>query len=153
MKKGRTKKILALTGYALAMGLLETAVVVYLRELYYPKNFLIKHLIDLVAMPVNVLKIELWREAATIIMLAAVGYLAFRHWILRIFAFLFVFSVWDLSYYLFLFIFIHWPPSLTTMYIYYLIPKPWMGPVWLPLLLFSIIGLYSFKKLMDINKS
>ena len=55
-------------------------------------------------------------------------------------AFLFAFSVWDLGYYLFLYLFLSWPSSLATTDVYFLIPWPWLGPVWIPLALFFVLG-------------
>ena len=131
------KKIAALAIYAIAMALVEAAVVVYLRELYYPLGFFIQSASDLEVIPLHILKVELWREVATILMLAAVGYLAFSAAKYRLLAFVFTFSIWDLAYYLFLYIFLRWPPSLGTLDVYFLIPWPWLGPIWLPLILFS----------------
>ena len=54
------------------MGLLECAVVVYLRELSFPNGF------DFPLKPIghNLAAVELWREVATIFMLVAVGWMA-----------------------------------------------------------------------------
>ncbi len=122
------------------MAMVEAAVVVYLRELYYPNGFLIWTAADLALMPRRILTVELWREAATIVMLAAVGYLAFRRATDKIYAFLFAFSVWDIAYYGFLYLFLRWPESLTTTDVYFLIPTPWIGPVWFPIILFTTLG-------------
>ena len=136
--------MIALAIYAVAMGLLEAAVVAYLRELYYPAGFFIRSAADLAVMPPGILSIELWREAATIVMLLAVSYLAYDSYKKRFLAFLWVFSIWDLAYYLFLYIFLRWPPSLSTIDVYFLIPWPWLGPVWFPLALFSVVASSAF---------
>lgn len=141
--KNNIKIIVALGVYAVAMALVEAAIVVYLRELYYPLGFFIQSAADLTVIPLHILKVELWREAATILMLAAVGYLAFSAARYRLTAFIFAFSLWDLAYYLFLYFFLSWPPSLKTLDVYFLIPWPWLGPVWLPLVLFSISAITS----------
>ncbi|MFY9462362.1 MAG: hypothetical protein WAP51_04130 [Candidatus Sungiibacteriota bacterium] len=138
------KKITALSIYAVAMALVEAAVVVYLRELYYPLGFFIRSAADLEVIPLHILNVELWREAATIFMLAAVSYLAFSAAKYRLLAFIFAFSLWDLAYYLFLYLFLRWPPGLMTLDVYFLIPWPWIGPVWLPLILFSFSAITSF---------
>ena len=57
--------------YAAAMALAEAAVVVYLRELYYPAGFFIQAAADLQVIPWKIFRVEIWREAATIVMLAA----------------------------------------------------------------------------------
>lgn len=135
--------VIALFVYAVAMALVEASAVVYLRELYYPGGFLIKSAADLEMMPANILKIEIWREAATLIMLATVGYLAFRKIKEKFLAFVFAFSVWDIFYYIFLYIFLGWPQSFKTIDVYFLIPRPWIGPVWFPLVLFIVLGAVS----------
>lgn len=136
--------------YAVAMAMVETAAVIYLRELYYPAGFLIKAVADMKNIPANILRVELWREAATIVMLAAVGFLAFHEWRKRFWAFILAFSVWDLAYYLFLYVFIGWPPAFTTIDAYFLIPWPWIGPVWFPVVLFGVLAFLSLKKLFKI---
>ena len=144
----KNKTIVALSIYAIAMAIVEAAVVIYLRELYYPAGFFINSAASLKIIPQKILRIELWREGATIIMIAAVAFIAFRDVRKKISAFFFIFSVWDLGYYLFLFLFSHWPSSLSTIDIYFLIPAPWIGPVWLPLILFIIVAAISLKSLL-----
>jgi hypothetical protein len=92
------KVIIWLTIFSIAMGLLETAVVIYLREIYYPTGFKF----PLVNIKKSVIEVELWRELATIIMLAAIGYLAGKTKAQRFVFFLFCFGVWDIFYYVFL---------------------------------------------------
>ncbi len=143
MAKDIFAKIIVIAVYAAAMAMVEAAVVVYLRELYYPLGFFIQSAADLEVIPLHILKVELWREAATILMLAAVGYLAFSAPKYRLLAFAFAFSLWDLAYYLFLYIFLRWPPALGTMDVYFLIPWPWIGPVWFPVTLFIVSAIAS----------
>jgi len=80
------------------------------------------------------LAIEIGREAATMIMLGAVALAVARNLHQWIAAFVIVFGVWDISFYGFLKLMIHWPDSLATWDILFLIPLPWVGPVWAPLL-------------------
>lgn len=126
------------------MALVEAAVVIYLRELYYPLEFFINSVQDLAVMPERILRVELWREVATIIMLAAVGFLFSSRLKKKILGFIWAFSIWDLFYYFFLYLFLKWPPSLLTADVYFLIPWPWIGPVWFPLILFSTLAVVSF---------
>jgi hypothetical protein len=72
------------------------------------------------------------REAATIVMLVVIAYLVGGTWIERGVFFLWTFAFWDLFYYLSLYILIKWPPKLTTIDVLFLIPKPWIAPVWFP---------------------
>jgi hypothetical protein len=120
-----------LTVFGAAMGLLEAAVVVYLRELYYPQGFLF----PIVVMPVRIAVVELMREAMTLVMLAAVSVIAERRAIERFFVFAYLFGVWDLTYYAGLKIVLGWPESIWTWDILFLIPVPWLAPVFYPALI------------------
>ncbi len=131
MKRTRVwKTAFALFLYAMAMGYLETVVVIYLRKLYYPAGF---HF-PLVLLPGNVVFIEYLRELATLIMLAAIGYLAGKNFSGRFGWFLFSFGFWDIFYYLFLKWLLGWPESLLTWDILFLIPVIWTAPVLAPLI-------------------
>ena len=116
--------------FSIAMGFLEAVVVVYLRQIYYPEGFQF----PLSAMSPGNFLVEVLREAATITMLAGVGILAGRNSTQRIGFFLSSFAIWDLSYYLFLKIILDWPQTWLTWDILFLIPVPWMGPVWAPVM-------------------
>ena len=121
--------------FAIAMGLLETSVVIYLRELYYPNGFEF----PLRIIPLHVARVEILRELATVIMLVAVGILSGTGRLQRFAYFVLAFAVWDLFYYIFLYLLIQWPQSLFTWDILFLIPLPWVGPVWAPCLLCLIM--------------
>jgi hypothetical protein len=123
-------KTLWIVFFAIAMGYLESAVVVYLRELYYPEGFDF----PLKAMSDNVAITELLREASTLIMILAVSVLAAEFWLHRFAWFLVVFSVWDIAYYFFLKLLLDWPQSLLTTDILFLLPSIWTGPVIAPVI-------------------
>jgi hypothetical protein len=118
--------------FGIAMAHLEGVVVVYLRKvlgiLDIESN---KESIE--KFPDRYLKIEMTREAATIIMLVILAYLAGVTWIEKGIYFLWTFAFWDLFYYVSLYILIKWPPKLTTIDVLFLIPKPWIAPVWFPI--------------------
>lgn len=124
------KKLIWVTLYAIAMGFLEAAVVIYLRELYYQDGF------SFPLRPISpfVGRVEFLREAATVIMLLACGILAGNTRLQRFSWFVFSFAIWDLFYYVFLYLFLGWPQTLDTWDILFLIPFPWVGPVWAPCL-------------------
>jgi hypothetical protein len=44
-----------------------------------------------------------------------------------------IFGVWDIGYYAWLWVFSGWPPSVGTWDLLFLIPAPWAGPVWEPI--------------------
>lgn len=123
-----TKKITWLTLFSIAMGFMETVIVVYLRKLYYPNGFEF----PLVAMDLDILKAEFLREAATVIMLLAIGILTGKTTAQKFACFLFCFAIWDIFYYVFLKLLLNWPASLFTWDILFLIPIPWVGPVIAP---------------------
>lgn len=114
------------------MAHLEGVVVVYLRKalgiLDSESNS-----VSIENFPKRYLKIEMTREAATIIILVIIAYLTGVTWIERGIFFLWTFAFWDLFYYLSLYILIKWPPTLTTIDVLFLIPKPWIAPVWFPI--------------------
>ncbi|HET6225568.1 MAG TPA: hypothetical protein VFF27_04760 [Bacteroidia bacterium] len=123
-----TKKITLLAIFSIAMGFMETVIVVYLRKLYYPNGFNF----PLVAMDLDILKAEFLREAATVVMLLAIGILTGKNAAQKFAYFIFSFAVWDIFYYVFLKILLNWPESLFTWDILFLIPLPWVGPVLAP---------------------
>lgn len=124
------KTIAGLCIFSVAMAALESAVVVYLRELYYPEGFTVAfRLID-----DSVVKVELLRELATLVMLGSVGYLAGRSYNERLAYFFLSFAVWDIFYYVWLKILIGWPASFFEWDILFLIPFTWLGPVSAPVI-------------------
>ncbi|GAB4378508.1 MAG: hypothetical protein Kow0042_27070 [Calditrichia bacterium] len=121
------KKLLWLTVYAVAMAYLEATVVVYLRELYYPEKML--KIFPPEFLSDFDLLVELGREAATIIMMLSVAFLAERKNATRIFAaFVYQFGIWDIFYYIWLKITIGWPVQIAEWDILFLIPWAWLGP-------------------------
>ncbi|MGE5421321.1 MAG: hypothetical protein ACM3UT_14135 [Chloroflexota bacterium] len=82
--------------------------------------------------PKRFLHIEMTREAATIVMLVVIAWLTGTTWPERGIFFLWTFAFWDLFYYLSLYILIKWPPSLRSIDVLFLIPVPWIAPVWFP---------------------
>jgi hypothetical protein len=125
-------KLSLLALFGIAMAHLEGVVVVYLRKaLGMSESESNKESIG--KFPEHYLKIEMTREAATIIMLVVIAYLTGGSWIEKGVFFLWTFAFWDLFYYLSLYILIKWPPGFTTIDVLFLIPKPWIAPVWFPI--------------------
>ena len=119
--------------WAIAFALVEAMVVVYLRRLFglqYGLSFAPRHF----HYPRAYLGYEQAREAATMIMLLGVGYLAGRTWWQRFAYWLFAFGVWDVFYYVWLWVYLRWPASAGTKDLLFLIPREWWAPVWQPLL-------------------
>jgi hypothetical protein len=84
--------------------------------------------------PDKLLTIERYREAATLIMLVVIGYLAGQRKRDRIVSFLWAFAFWDMFYYLWLRVTIGWPGSLSDTDLLFLLPVPWVAQVWFPVL-------------------
>jgi hypothetical protein len=126
--------------FAIAMAFLESAVVVYLQRALGMKTGVLFPLQDPGAVG-EFAAIEVGREAATLVMLATVGWLAGRSWLERLAWTAVAFGVWDILYYGWLWVFIGWPPSLDTWDLLFLIPVPWTGPVWSPVVVsVALIG-------------
>jgi hypothetical protein len=124
------RKVCNATAFAITMAYLESAIVVYLRRLYYSERGGFDF--PLVIIDVPTLLLELGREACTIVMLATFGIAAGRTKVGKFAFFLFLFGVWDIFYYIWLKVFLNWPPSLLTWDVLFLIPVPWVGPVLAP---------------------
>ena len=82
---------------------------------------------------------EIVREAATLVMLLTVGWLAGSSWKSKLGYFMCAFGLWDIFYYLFLKIIIDWPHSLLDWDILFLIPLPWWGPVLSPIVISLVL--------------
>ena len=122
--------------FAIAMAWLEAASVVYLRVL-----------VDRIEpyqaapLPLNgaLGTVELWREAATLIMIATLGLLAGRTWRARAGYAALVFGAWDIFYYVFLRLITGWPRTPLDWDILFLLPLPWWGPVLAPVSIASLM--------------
>jgi hypothetical protein len=143
------RALVALLLFGVAFGYLEAAVVSYLRILheparrhYYPNRkpgqlFPLLTLDQLRAAgqeQQGTLVIEIGREAATMLMLAAIALAVARNGREWTAAFAIAFGVWDIVFYACLKLLLGWPASLFTWDILFLIPAPWVGPVMAPVL-------------------
>ena len=128
--------LLWLAAYAMAMALVEAAIVVHLRHAYYPENPLA--LFPLRLLSTGDLALELAREIATLVMLLTVALLAARGFVRRFAAFVYVFGLWDLFYYIWLKVYLGWPAQWLEWDILFLIPWPWFGP-WLAAALIALL--------------
>ncbi|WP_423126791.1 hypothetical protein [Gaoshiqia sp. Z1-71] len=123
--------LLALFG--IAMAHLEGVVVVYLRKAIGMIDADKDHTDALGKIPPRYLSIEKTREAATIVMLVTLALLVGGTVLDKLLVFLWTFAFWDLFYYLSLYLLIKWPPKLTAIDVLFLIPRPWIAPVWVPI--------------------
>ena len=126
-----SSNIFWVTLFSVAMGMLESSVVIYLRELYYPDGFQF----PLKATSYTIAVTEIFREFATLIMLLGIGMLVGKSKHERFAWFIYSFAIWDIFYYAFLYLIIGWPASLLEWDILFLLPMMWVGPVWAPVFL------------------
>lgn len=165
--------IIAAWAFAIGFGLVEAMVVIYLRHILATTThdiftnaaslstraslFSLGYVVFLrpeVLSAWDTLHLEIFREIATMMMLIIVAYLVGRNIIERIAYYLMCFGVWDIFYYIWLRLFISWPKSIFDIDVLFLVPVPWIGPVWVPTLIsvgmiaasFYLLGL-KFKSL------
>jgi hypothetical protein len=122
--------IIIITAFAIALGFLEAAVLVYMREILYPGGFNF----PLSPIPISLAITEIFREVATLVMLVSIGFLAARKFSTGFAWFIYSFAIWDIFYYVFLKAIQGWPESLLTWDVLFLIPTTWTGPVLTPVL-------------------
>jgi hypothetical protein len=123
--------LIPLLVFAVAFGIEEAIIVVYLR-----------HLPD--AYSAQAFTLEKLRELSTLFIIGAVAALVATSWTFRARAFCFAFGAWDIVYYIAL-----WKlsgfPTLMDDDVLFLIPLPWVAPVWAPVafaLVLMLIGMF-----------
>ena len=128
--------IAAVTFFSIAMAWMEASTVAYLRTL-------VNRIEPYQQTPLPIISsfgaTEIVREAATLIMLLTVGWLAGTSWKSKLGFFMAAFGVWDIFYYLFLKIIVGWPHSFFDWDILFLMPLPWWGPVLSPILISIVL--------------
>ena len=115
--------------FAIAMAWVEAASVFYIRALV---DRIEPYQADPLPMNGALGYVELWREAATLMMIAALGLLAGETWRRRAGYAALAFGAWDIAYYVFLRLISGWPRTLLDWDILFLLPLPWWGPVLAP---------------------
>jgi len=118
--------------FAIAMAWVEAASVFYIRALVDRIEPYQASPLPEGAMTGTLGHVELWREAATLLMIATLGILAGRTWRRRIGYAALAFGAWDIFYYVFLRLISGWPRTLLDWDILFLLPLPWWGPVLAP---------------------
>jgi len=152
-------KLFFYTLIGIALGWWEGVVVVYIREILMnispditkiTISQLFKPLMVTGERNFSLIFIERTREIAPIIIIFSISLFLEKRPVRKLATFLWIFAIWDLFYYITLKILINWPPSLKTIDCLFLIPKPWIAPVYLPvliMLLFLVSSGYIFKKI------
>ena len=137
---------------------MEASVVVYLRNIGGPVRaaaglsaqdlFPLLRLDHLPPTLLTLLRVELGREAATLIMLAAVAAVIAKNLRTWLGAFVLAFGVWDLAFYLWLRVLIGRPPSLLTWDLLFLLPVPWAAPVLAPAIVAATMSIFGARLLL-----
>jgi len=129
LTRARTHRLIVVA-FAVAMAWVEAACVYYLRVLV---DRIDPHQANPLPLRGALGQIELAREAATLLMIAAVGWLAGTSRAARLGYAAIAFGVWDIFYYVFLRAMCGWPRSLLDWDILFLLPLPWWGPAAAPM--------------------
>jgi hypothetical protein len=152
-------RLLFYTLIGIALGWWEAVVVVYIREILMnispditkiTISQLLKPLMVTGERKFSLIFVERTREIAPIFIIFSISLFSEKRIIKKLATFFWIFAIWDLTYYLTLKILINWPSSLKTIDCLFLIPKPWIAPVYVPIsimLLFLIFSGYIFKKI------
>lgn len=138
------KRIGWMTAYAIAMAYLEASVVVYLRALLGVTNATVElH---------GYMGVEMIREAATLVMLAAVGWLSGRNGRERVAYGVYAFGIWDIGYYFWLKVLIGWPDTFFSPDVLFLLPVRWTAPVLAPILIAVLMCLTAVLALLRLER-
>ena len=131
-------RLISVILFAIAMGLLESICVVYIRQIIFPPDG------NIANTPISDFNftLEAIRESMTIIMLTALSILAAFNWRTRLAMFFLAFGIWDIFYYFGLKIFLDWPATIMDWDTLFLIPVAWYSPIIVPVLIstYFIIG-------------
>lgn len=131
-------RLICVSLFAIAMGLLEAICVVYIRQILFPPDG------NIANTPISDFDfaLETIRESMTIIMLTTLSILAAFNLRTRLAMFFLAFGIWDIFYYIGLKIFLDWPTFILDWDTLFLIPVAWYSPILVPVLIstYFIIG-------------
>jgi len=98
------------------------------------------------------MRVEVAREASTMVLLACIAWVASSRAMGRLASFFLVFGIWDITFYFWLRVLIGWPASLMTWDLLFLIPVPWSAPVLAPVLVAACMALFGTVTLLRESK-
>ena len=129
------KRFIIVFCFGVAFAYIESAVVVYLRAIFYRDGFTFP-IADFSQMPgaMPFLLTEIGREAATLVIILTGALLIGKDTRSRWAWFLIIFAVWDIFYYVWLKVLLNWPASILDWDILFLMPAVWAGPVLAPVI-------------------
>jgi len=120
---------------AVAFGIVEAVLVMAYRTFLDPRG----SLFPLLPLPPALATWERLREAATLLLLGGTAHLACRRAASKVAAFLFLFGVWDVTYYIVLRGSLGWPRGGHDWDLLFLLPVPWIGPVYAPVVIAAVL--------------
>ena len=130
--------------FSIAFAYIESAVVVYLRAIFYPDGFTFPlEMFDLTELGRRLTVTEIGREAATLVLIVTAAWLFGARRQERVAYFLLIFAVWDIFYYVWLKVLLDWPASIMDWDVLFLIPAAWASAVLYPVLVALLMLLFA----------
>jgi hypothetical protein len=121
--------------FSIAFAYIESAVVVYLRAIFYPDGFTFPlQMFDVTMLGKRLTVTETGREVATLVLIVTAAWLFGRNRQERGAYFLVIFAIWDIFYYVWLKVLLDWPASIMDWDVLFLIPYVWASAVLCPVL-------------------
>lgn len=141
---GLAKRLTLAVAFSIAFGYIESAVVVYLRAIFYPDGFTFPlAMFDATALGRRLMVTEIGREAATLVLIVTAAWLFGTNRQERVAYSLLIFAVWDIFYYVWLKVLLDWPASITDWDVLFLIPTIWASGVLYPVLVATAMFLFA----------
>jgi len=126
--------------FSIAFAYIESAVVVYLRAIFYPDGFSFPlAMFDATALGRRLAATELGREAATLVLIVTAAWLFGADRRERVAYTLLILAVWDIFYYVWLKVLLDWPASIMDWDVLFLIPTVWASAVLYPVLVAAVM--------------
>jgi hypothetical protein len=136
MYKRLISRLIVVIIFSIAFAYIESAVVVYLREIFHPDGFDFPlKVFNTADFETKLFFTEIGREAATLVLILTASSLFGDNRRQRFAYFLTIFAFWDIFYYVWLKILLDWPASIMDWDILFLIPIAWTSPVLAPVII------------------
>ncbi len=153
MIKRLISRLIIVAIFSIVLGYIESAVVVYLREIFHPNGFEFPlKVFSTVDFDTRLFFTEIGREAATLVLILTACSLFGENRRQRVAYFLAIFALWDIFYYVWLKVMLDWPASIMDWDILFLIPVTWASPVLAPVIVsLTMFGFSLVILLLDIR--
>jgi len=141
---GLYQRLAIAIAFSIAFGYIESAVVVYLRAIFYPDGFMFPlAMFDATALGRRMAATEMGREAATLVLIVTAAWLFGVNRRERVAYALLIFAVWDIFYYVWLKVLLDWPASIMDWDVLFLIPTVWASAVLYPVLVAVVMLVFA----------